>query len=192
MPKALNISPLDSLQAETPKGKTANGTVWIADALISPKQAEVAKHIEQLKKAGDSVYYETYGAWSNYHLTMELVQRCGKDCRVWIKSYNFTRKSAELFAHLKEQGFIRYLHATLDNRIVNAEHNAYGVIQTIADKVRLSSNHAKLILVEGESLSYQVITSANFTENPRNENGIIIREPNNLAAIIKAVEHEPE
>lgn len=186
-PRPLDISPASN--PETPTEKYATSAAHIADVARNAKEEAVQQNLDRLQKAGDALYYETYGAWSNHHLAKEIIARCGAS-RVWIKSYNFTRSSAELFAHLKKEGAITYLHATLDHRMVTAESKSYGVLTEVTDVLHLTSNHAKLLLVVGDNDSYLVSNSANFTENRRNENGLIVRQPNNLSAIIKAVEHD--
>lgn len=121
-------------------------------------------------------YYFSDGKWSLHDLLEYLLSITGKSV-VLISSYSIGEASVREFLRLKESGQITTLKCMLDFSVKSQKSGLLFFASNVADEIRLAANHSKLILIMGVDIQFTVITSANFTDNPRYETGVINSNP---------------
>lgn len=140
------------------------------------KLAMISPLIENLKD-GQGIYFMTDGAWSNIDIIsklLELIGRCSIDFCTWSISTDAIRK----FTEWQEIGLISELNVLLDQGIRNRKPEIYQQATAAFKNLSLLKCHAKVAVLQNETYSFCIIGSANFTNNPRKEAGLIIRQKN--------------
>lgn len=127
--------------------------------------------------AGQSVYFKTDGAWSNWHLLEYILELTGP-AEVCFTTWAISEVAITKFLAWKESGKITDLHAVIDVGLRNRKpaifHQAIGAFP----KLKVAHCHAKATVVISATHHITFIGSANYTKNPRKEVGIIIWDKN--------------
>ncbi|WP_231424016.1 phospholipase D-like domain-containing protein [Pedobacter sp. Leaf250] len=155
------------------------------------KLSTISPLIENLND-GQSIYFMTDGAWSNIDIIsklLPLIGRCSIDFCTWSISTDAIRK----FTEWQEKGLIAELNVLLDQGIRNRKPEIYQQATAAFKSLSLLKCHAKVCVLQNENYSFCIIGSANFTNNPRKEAGLIIRHKNiadqNINWIRKEIEN---
>ena len=122
-------------------------------------------------------HYFSDGRWSLHDLLAYLLEQSGKSV-IKISSYSVSEASVREFLRLKEKGLISSLHCLLDYTVKPHKGGILYFANNVADEIRMAANHSKIILIDGEFCKFTVLTSANFTVNPRYESGMITNKEN--------------
>lgn len=134
------------------------------------KQQSLINDIGRLYQGKVCYYFSD--EWSLHELLAYLLEQTGK-ADVLISSYSVSEASIREFLRLKESGLINSIRCLLDLTVKAHKGGILYFANNVADEIRLTANHSKLILIESETLCVTVLTSANFTVNPRYESGSI-------------------
>lgn len=121
---------------------------------------------------GVTYHYATAGLWSSHDLLLHLLGLTGP-ARVWIATWSMTEEPVRMLVQALDTGLITELSALLDVRVrvrnpkvlAFAKHNLAKVTETVC--------HAKVTVIENESWSIAIVGSANYTNNPRIEAGVV-------------------
>jgi hypothetical protein len=112
---------------------------------------------------------------------MDLLIHCideMKPCQVWLTSFSLTNHVVDQLNMMYQNGMITQLSLMIDWRVKLSRPDLVYRISQIADDVILNDNHSKLILISNSSKAcYSIVSSANLNNNPRNEAGVISRDP---------------
>lgn len=133
---------------------------------------------ELLKNEFGALYFDkgccyfSDGKWNLHDLLDYLLSLSGKS-DVLISSYSISEASVREFLRLKEEGCIKTLRVMLDLSVKSQKGSLLFFANNVADEIRLAANHSKIIIIEGETCYFTVLSSANFTVNPRYECGYI-------------------
>lgn len=130
----------------------------------------------ELVKSGQLVHWVSDGDWSMHDLLLGLLGITGP-ARVYLSSYAFSEYPARLMADLMSRKMILELHCLIDTRIDVRSASALNIIRNTATKLQLVKTHAKVTVVESESVKLVAIGSANYTTNKRYECGVVIVDP---------------
>lgn len=123
--------------------------------------------------------YFSDGKWNLHDLLDYLLSLSGK-ADVLISSYSISETSVREFLRLKEEGCIKTLRVMLDLSVKSQKGSLLFFANNVADEIRLAANHSKIIVIEGETRCFTVLSSANFTVNPRYECGYITTDKDAL------------
>jgi hypothetical protein len=115
------------------------------------------------------------GKWSAIHLLKYLLSQCGRS-KVLISSWSVSENSVRAMVELNQTNVITDLKCLFDHRVVLHTPGAYEMAR-LNFAVKLSMVHAKITVVQGDTLSAVVIGSANYNDNRRIEVGIISTHP---------------
>lgn len=121
---------------------------------------------------GHSYHYATAGLWSSHDLLLHLLRQTGP-ARIWIATWSMTEDSVRILVQGLTSGLIQSLDLLIDSRVITRNASAYAFAQAHADKVRISACHAKVTVLENEHFSISIVGSANYTNNPRIESGVL-------------------
>lgn len=133
---------------------------------------------ELLKKEFGALYFDkgccyfSDGNW-NLHDLLDYLLSLSGEANVLISSYSISEASVREFLRLKEEGCIMSLRVLLDLSVKSQKGSLLFFANNVADEIRLAANHSKIIIIEGETRFFTVLSSANFTVNPRYECGFI-------------------
>ena len=115
----------------------------------------------------------TDGAWSNIDIVEALLSITGAadvSFCTWSISIDAIRK----FTEWQASGVIKSLHVIMDQGIRNRKPEIHQQATVAFKNLRLIKCHAKVAIVSNALYSFVVVGSANFTNNPRKEAGMII------------------
>lgn len=94
-------------------------------------------------------------------------------CVVHLTTFSMTEFSARILAQLKDSGDISELHILIDKEAQIRYPNVNQLITNVCDTIGHVSIHAKVLLIKMGSASLTMLSSANWTKNPRIEVGVI-------------------
>jgi len=119
--------------------------------------------------------FATAGRWS-LHQLLEYVLRKTGPCRMWMTTWTITEEPMRILLSLIREGLILELNAVLDYRIEKRKPEAFQLASNIMANIRLTKCHAKVVVLRNEHWNVTILTSANFSKNPRIEVGTIFTD----------------
>lgn len=117
-------------------------------------------------------HYVSCGLWSSHELLYYILQSIGP-AHVTIATWSMSSAAAVKLINMLEVGLIRSLTGVLDFRTKNRHPEAFQLSQSAFTKLRLVSCHAKVTLIQNANYQLCITGSANYTNNPRIEAGVI-------------------
>lgn len=141
-------------------------------SFISCKASEVVKRLKEICPGNNRIDFCTAGEFSMHHVLEYLVQQ-NAPVDVYLCSWTIKEEPARLLYALKQMKLIKGLYCIFDYRMKTLDAKHFHFLEKVADKIVLTKNHAKAMVIVGESISYCVTGSANFSNNPRIEIGSI-------------------
>lgn len=99
----------------------------------------------------------------------QIVAMVGKSCEITVLSYSVTDGWLRQLIKLKEEMEIAKITIILDRDVMIRHRQLLNQLESVADEIYLSDSHAKAYLAVGKQYELAVITSANATQNYRNE-----------------------
>lgn len=139
--------------------------------LESVAKKELEGRIGELSE-GILIEFHTDGAWSLHQLLGYLLEQCGVS-KVYACTWAISEDPARAIVEMKNSGAISELHFLFDYRIRNMKPAPLQLLMGACDSFGFVKSHAKIIAILGEKFSVGIITSSNFTKNPRFEAGFI-------------------
>jgi len=121
---------------------------------------------------GKFIEFFTAGEFSMHQLLQHLLTITGP-ADVYISTWTLKEEPARLLYLLKKEGKIKRLYCVFDYRIRTLDAKHFDFIEKIIDGYALTKCHAKVMAIDGELCGISVISSANMSNNPRIEAGVI-------------------
>lgn len=106
---------------------------------------------------------------NSMNMLKQIVAMVGKGATVTILSYSVTDGWLRQLMKLKEDMEIAKVTVILDRDVMIRHRQLLNQLENVADDIYLSDSHAKAYLAIGKQYELAVITSANATQNYRNE-----------------------
>jgi hypothetical protein len=138
----------------------------------SPELVAIKNRIGNLKP-GNSIWFKTDGAWSNYHL-LEYILGITGPAEVCFTTWAISEVAITKFLAWKNAGTITDLHAIIDVGLRNRKPAIYHQAIAAFPNLKVAHCHAKATVVISATHHITLIGSANYTKNPRKEVGVII------------------
>lgn len=118
-----------------------------------------------------ALHFVTFGRWSMHDLIFYVLKQTGP-AHVKIASWSVAEKAVRTFVSKVESGEILSCEWLLDPRVKVRNPKPLQMIQ--ANFVhRFAACHAKVTTIENENWNISIVASANLTNNPRIERGVI-------------------
>lgn len=163
--------------------KTVNEVIALEKSSAIKKDFAKSTFIESIAKKelegrigelsdGRLIEFHTDGAWSLHHLLQHCILQCGLS-KVYACTWGLSEDPARAIVEMKNSGLISELHFLFDYRIRNMKPAPLQLLTGVCDTFGFVKSHAKIISILGEKLSLSIITSSNFTKNPRFEAGFV-------------------
>ncbi|GAB3550609.1 hypothetical protein [Spirosoma fluminis] len=121
---------------------------------------------------GHSYHYATAGLWSTHDLLLHILRQTGP-ARITLATWSMTEEPARLLVQGLEEGIILELKALLDVRVRVRNPSVYAFAKHNLAHVALSICHAKVTTIQNEAWNITINGSANYTNNPRIEAGVV-------------------
>lgn len=141
-------------------------------------QTVEGKSLKQLRQVigqlaqGDTIAYATGGQWSSHEMLRYCLQTTGP-ARVALTTWAVTEDPLRMIHQLINSGQITAFDCVFDYRTEKRKPEALQFAKSIEARVKLSHCHAKILVIQNDTWSITVVSSANFTNNPRLEAGTI-------------------
>jgi len=119
--------------------------------------------------------YVSNGAWGTPQMVAYFIDLYGKS-DLYLTTWSIGNDAIEKLKRLINAGLIGKFVVRLDERIQKLNPHAFHVLSALPDKLIFSRIHAKVIVLESKNMSLSIVTSANFTRNPREECGTIFTQ----------------
>ena len=142
--------------------------------LLSKGRQALRQHVGQLEQ-GRTVHYATGGRWSAHELLQFVLERTGP-ARVSISTWTVTEAPVRALLALREAGLITELALLFDYRIKTRCPKAVQLVAALGARVGLAKCHAKLTVVENAEWAVTILSSQNYTRNPRIEAGVLFTD----------------
>lgn len=164
----------DIIPVELPKTNPVIGGAFFDFEFKQGKNVgEIFPMCKDLKE-NHSIYFMTDGAWSNIDIIECLLSITGPAAIsfcTWSISIDAIRK----FTEWQASGAIKNLQVIMDQGIRNRKPEIHQQATVAFKNLRLIKCHAKVCVITNERYSFVVMGSANLTNNPRKEAGLIVR-----------------
>lgn len=135
--------------------------------------ADPAHIITSLFDTGN-VHFISSGKWNLYDMLMLILQYQGfHTCRLYLSTFSISEFAMRTLAQLKQSKQLSSLHVLLNSGAKARYPAAFQIAQHISDTIALRPVHAKVMVVAGDDAYITICGSANWTENPKIEQGLI-------------------
>lgn len=145
------------------------------DGVICPPNSDL---LDVLPCIGPDTHYHlaSAGLWAMHELLFHLLTLTGP-ARVTLATWSMSETAVRQLVRGLDAGVITSLHALLDGRVRVRTPEVLAFLNCQAARVRITANHAKVTVIENEAWQIAVVSSANFTNNPRYEASVVAVHP---------------
>jgi hypothetical protein len=120
--------------------------------------------------------YAHKGEWAVHDVLPVFFHRFGA-FHLSLATFNVSEDSLRPIFFMKERGELLSCRFLLDHNVKRHKIDMLFFSSGIADSVRISSTHMKVLLLENDKICMSVVGSANMNRNIRHEAGMISTEP---------------
>jgi hypothetical protein len=161
-PPPANIS-----RAITFKGKTTTAL------------GKVNKKVDQVMSMpapGHAINFVSLGDWSTHDLLFFYLLKTGP-ANVYFTTWSISEFAMRQLYQYVNDGLILSLSGLFDYR--NGIHKPAELqfLKQITSDIKPSKCHAKIVVISNENHGLAIVTSGNFTRNPRIESGTVFNDP---------------
>jgi hypothetical protein len=113
------------------------------------------------------------GSWSGYHL-VEHMASLAAPAELWMTTWGISDPGVRSIDRMISAGHVTAVYAVVDGHTAVQHSGAAAFLDSIAARFGTLPCHAKAYILLGPELSISIISSANLTNNPNLETGIVI------------------
>lgn len=172
--KLFNISEVNppDFKAEAESGAVSESQ--LAEDLKRGTAERKIHHIIGEIKPGDCISFWSNGDWSLWELIAHLLKQTGHGTEIYLATWSISELSARKLCQWMDEGLVSKLVGVIDFRSKNRHPAAYHLSKNVFSEIRVAFCHAKVTVLKGNGHCITINGSANWTENPRLESGVII------------------
>lgn len=143
-----------------------------------PTDFVVCKSPEKLKtllfslRDGHCTHYVSDGDWSMHDLVIELLKKY-KPANLWITTYALREFPVRQLILAQDRQDLLSINMLIDYRAKMRTPEVFHLASQNVNRIHLTSVHAKVCVLKCASGSVTILGSANWTQNPRIEAGVI-------------------
>jgi len=150
-----------------------NSLAWDAsEDFVICKSPEKLQALLAKVKHGCCVHYISDGDWSMHDIVMELIKTY-KPADVFITTYALREFPMRQLILAQDRGDINKIFMLLDYRAKARTPEVYHMAAQNVNKIVMTSIHAKVTVINSPLGNITIVGSANWTQNPRIEAGVI-------------------
>lgn len=117
-------------------------------------------------------FFHSAAEFSVHELIEQLVKNTGRS-QLKIASFSIGETTLRVLHRMCEDGLISHLSCLLDISVKRHKLGLLFFASNVGIEISMSKNHAKLVLIQSDSLLITILTSANLQVNDKNEVGVI-------------------
>ena len=136
------------------------------------KRFQKAQDVIGKVRMGDNIHFVSAGEWSSHDVMVHLLNQTGP-ADIYIATWSFTEIAARIILKQIEEKMIRNIYLLLDWRVKVRTPEVLGLLKFNISTIRLTQCHAKVTAIVNDNWGVAVVGSANYTNNPRIEAGVI-------------------
>ncbi len=121
---------------------------------------------------GDTIHYVSLAEWSMHDLLFHLLRQTGP-ADVYVATWSVSEDAVRQLIAKVNDGSIRKISGVFDWRVKLRNPEALALAKFNIADIRLTTCHAKVTVIENDHWSIVIVGSANYTNNPRIEAGVI-------------------
>lgn len=145
-----------------------------ADFVICKSPHKLKKLIDALQHS-NNIHYISDGDWSMHDLVIELLKQMPQST-LYITTYALREFPVRQLILAMERKDIAHVNMLIDYRAKARTPEVYQLANMNFNRIYLTSVHAKVCVIENKTCSISIVGSANWTQNPRIEAGVISKE----------------
>jgi len=138
--------------------------------MIVARRPDRLKAIVDLLETEDEVHYVSDGEWNLHDFFNAMLQRI-KPAELWLTTYAIYEFPIRQILLAQEAGDLTAVHMLLDSRAKVRMPATYMLAEKISNRIALTGCHAKVMVLRNTTQQITLITSQNWTNNPRIEVG---------------------
>ncbi|MFC4261929.1 hypothetical protein ACFOWM_03500 [Ferruginibacter yonginensis] len=119
-----------------------------------------------------SVHYVSKGDWSMHDLVMQLVNKYNP-ATIYMTTYALRETPLRQLVMAQQKGLIASLNMLIDYRAKVRTPEVYQLAAMNANKIAMVAIHAKVCVIQTAAISISIVTSSNWTTNPKIEAGVV-------------------
>jgi hypothetical protein len=163
-------------EANTAKGCVFNSDPEVSSSFFRGAGIDALRELLPLPlKQNHNYHFVSRGDWSLWELVQYLLPE-KESAAMWFSTWSMSELSTRKLITWMESGRINKVNALVDYRAKNRHPEAYYMAKNNIANMRVTSVHAKVVVMQSMSTCITIVGSANWTENPRIETGIISTE----------------
>jgi hypothetical protein len=116
------------------------------------------------------------GKWHLHELLFHILSFTGP-AALHIATWSIKELPLRLMVQAKAEGIISSIKCLVDKRVKYQNPDVWSMANLNFDHIAEGSVHAKVTVIRNERFSVSIVTSANYTNNPRQEGGTIYTSP---------------
>lgn len=155
----------------TDKNSFIYSTTKVSDFVICKSPDKLKLLLESLQP-GKQTFYVSDGDWSMNDLVMELLKKY-QPAEVYITTYALRELPVRQLILAQERHEIFSLKMLVDVRAQIRTPEVFQLAKLNATQIFLTSIHAKVTVIRSLAGCVSIVSSANWTQNPRIEAGVI-------------------
>lgn len=125
---------------------------------------------------------------NSMQMLRQIVQMTGAESELVIFSYSVTDGWLRQLLKLRQEYQVQHITLVLDREVMIRHREKLMQIQRVADACYLTDSHAKVYLSRGKEQTIALITSANATNNYRNECYYATDRPGEIEQITRDIQ----
>lgn len=118
------------------------------------------------------LHYVSAGAYDTINIIIHILNWAGP-ANMYVGMWTISEAGARQIIKMIDQGIIKNFKIIFDHKIKVRTPEIMGLLFTNFQEMYFSQIHAKVIVIENHDRAGVIVTSANITQNPRLEAGII-------------------
>ena len=127
------------------------------------------------------------GDWSLYQLVEKLLEQTGPGTELYLATWSISELSARKLLGWVEEGKVSKIVGVIDYRSKNRHPAAFHLAKNVFSKIKIAYCHAKVTALIGGGHNITINGSANWTENPRLESGVIINSKTTTDKVVGTI-----
>ena len=139
------------------------------------KENSICKDVIGKLEQNTILQFVTKGEWSTHDLLFHILNQVGAS-EVTIATWSVSSPVVAQIANLLETGLITQLNGLFDWRMKVRCPEAEQFMKFNCAKIRLINCHAKVTVIKNKDWNITIVGSANLTNNPRIESGVIFTD----------------
>ena len=142
-----------------------------ADSSVVAESLVMGKHIKEILQDDEDVFGYTMGRISLIDIVELCVAETGGDCHMVSSVWSLSQPDVFRLAALRDSGAMPSCQFIIDPSAYTRKQQSVEVLYHFfgEEAVRTVNTHAKFVVLRGKKKALSIISSMNFTRNPRIE-----------------------